>query len=91
MLDLEEGCCIYQMEDVPSDYLAVSPDGHHVACAGKTGNYISVYGIEAESMLLELRCNLSCNEHGVRCLAWTANSDLLISGGQDGTCRLWRV
>lgn len=91
VLDLEEGCCIYQMEDVASDHLAVSPDGCHVACAGKTGDHISVYDIEAESMLLELRCSLSCKEHGVRCLAWTADSGLLISGGQDGMCRLWQV
>ena len=91
VLDLEEGCCIFQLEDVASDYLAVSPDGQHVACAGKGDDRINIYDIERESMLLELKCSLSCKEHGVRCLAWSADSCKLISGGQDGTCRVWQL
>ena len=91
VLDLEEGCCIYQLEDVASDCLAVSPDGNRVACAGKNSDNITVYDVERESMLLTFMLNLSCKEHGVCCLSWTAHSGLLISGGQDGTCRLWQV
>ena len=91
VLDLEEGCCIHQVDEVASDHLALSPDGLHVACAAKNGDLITVYDIEGESMLLELRCRLGCKEHGVRSLAWSGDSRLLISGGQDGKCKLWKV
>lgn len=91
VLDLEEGCCIYELDNVASEYLAVSPDGHHVACAGKGDDRINIYDIEGESMLLTLRCGLSCKEHGVRCLAWSADSRMLVSGGQNGACKLWQV
>ena len=91
VLDLEEGCCIYQLEDVASDYLAVSPDGNRIACAGRNSDHISVYEVERESMLLTLLFNLSCKDHGVRCLAWGADSHLLVSGGQDGMGKVWEV
>ena len=91
VLDLEEGCCIHQVDDVASDHLALSPDGLHVACAAKNGAQITVYDIEQESMLLEFRCHLRCKEHGVRSLAWSAESNLLVSGGQDNKCKIWNV
>ena len=70
--------------------LTLSPDGLHVACAAKNGDLITVYDIERESMLLGFRCRLGCKEHRVRSLAWSADSRLLISGGQDSKCKLWK-
>lgn len=91
MLDLEEACCIFRLEGVPSDIMCISPDGSLVACAGKDSDDISICTIERESMVLDFRLKLSCEGQGVRCLAWSQASDLLISGGKDGACRVWQI
>ena len=90
VLDLEEACCIFRLEDVPSDLISVSPDGRHVACAGKDSNQIGIYGLERDSMLLTFTYTLSSGD-AVRCLAWSRSSEVLVSGGTGMTCRIWQV
>ena len=91
VLDLEEACCIFRLEDVPSDIVSVSPDGRHVACAGKDSDQIGIYELERDSMLLTFQCTLSSGGDAIRCLAWSRSSELLVSGGAGTTCRVWRV
>ena len=91
VLDLEEACCIFRLEDVPSDIISVAPDGRHVACAGKDSNQIGIYGLERDSMLLNFKYTLSSVDDAVRCLAWSRSSEWLVSGGAGTTCRVWQV
>ena len=91
VLDLEEACCIFRLEDVPSDLISVSPDGRYVACAGKDSDQIGIYGLERDSMLLTFKFTLSSGGDAIRCLAWSKSSDFLVSGSAGTTCRVWQV
>ena len=91
VLGLEEACCIFRLEDVPSDIISVAPDGRHVACAGKDSDRIGIYGLERDSMLLSFKFTLSSGGDAIRCLAWSRSSKLLVSGGAGTTCRIWQV
>ena len=91
MLDLEEACCIFRLEDVPSDLISVSPDGRHVACAGKDSNQIGIYGLERDSMLLSFKYTLSSGGDAIRSLAWSRSSGMLVSGSAGTVCRVWQV
>lgn len=91
VLDLEEACCIFRVEDVASDTLCISPDGCYVACAGKDKDHVSIYRLDKECMALEFSHKLNSKGQGVRCLAWNIGSDQIIAGGNDGSCWVWNV
>lgn len=67
--------------------LAWSPDGTHVAASRSDGDVV-VIGFSAEGVPLE-QCRLEGHAGPALCLAWSPQSEILASGGEDGTVLVW--
>ncbi len=70
-------------------------DGHVVSLASSNAlGLIAAASADGPIMLFDaktgqIRANLSGHGFGTSCVAWSANGQVLASGGQDGKIRLW--
>ncbi|BFZ58657.1 Pre-rRNA-processing protein ipi3 [Savitreella phatthalungensis] len=73
---------------LPEDLLciALSPDGVHLA-AGTPSGKLYVWGVRSGALLV-----VSAAHYGpVRTVAWSSDGQVLASGSDDTTCKVWRV
>ena len=85
--DLSSGkeMCVLRLPSDGVSAVVFSPDGQRMAVSTAYNRTITVWDVASRKLL----CSLEDHRNAVRALAVTPDGRMLISGGADGTIRLW--